>query len=79
MRSTRMNYFEGDDILHLVISDEREAGTVELSPNVTAELDADGELIGIEILHASSFVRDSILEAAQARMLKLSEKPLSAK
>ena len=68
-----INYFKEEDILHLVISDEKEAGSVELSPNITAELNEKGELIGIEILEASSFIRDSILEAAQAKMLNLSK------
>lgn len=53
----------------LIISEEDEAGSVELSPNVTAELNDKGELIGIEILDASSFMRDSILETAQAKVL----------
>lgn len=66
-----MTYFKEEDVLHLAISDEKEAGSVELSPNVTAELNEKGELIGIEILEASSFIRDSILEAAQAKMLNL--------
>ena len=64
-------YFEQEDILHLVMSDEEEANSVELSPNITAELNAQGELIGIEILQAGTFVRDSILEAAQAKLLNL--------
>jgi uncharacterized protein YuzE len=68
-----MVYFEKDDVLHLVISEEPEAGSVEVSPNVTAELNAKGELIGIEILNASSFIRDSILESVQAKMLVLPE------
>ena len=38
MNRPRMNYFEEEDILHLVISDEKEANSVELSSNVTAEL-----------------------------------------
>ena len=71
MDKPKMNYFKEEDILHLVISDEKEAGSVELSPNITAELNEEGELIGIEILEASSFIRDSILEAAQAKMLNL--------
>jgi uncharacterized protein YuzE len=71
MNKAKMNYFKNEDILHLVISDEKEAGSVELSPNVTAELNENGELIGIEILEASSFIRDSIMEAAQAKMLNL--------
>ncbi len=56
-------YFEKDDVLHLTISDEPEAGSVEVSPNITAELNANGELIGIEILSASTFIRDSLLES----------------
>lgn len=67
-----MKYFEQDDVLHLVISDEPEAGSVEIGPSITAELNATGELIGIEILDASSFLRDSILESVQAKMLNLS-------
>jgi uncharacterized protein YuzE len=64
MNNTRMIYFEQDDILHFSFSDEPEGRSVELSPNVTAELNEQGELIGIEILNASSFIRDSILESA---------------
>jgi len=80
MNRTKMTYFKEEDVLHLAISDEKEAGSVELSPNVTAELNEKGELIGIEILEASSFIRDSILEAAQAKMLDFAEshnKPLN--
>lgn len=34
-----MMYFEKEDILHLTISAGPEAGGVELSPNITVELD----------------------------------------
>jgi len=71
MNKTRMAYFEKDDVLHLAISDEPEAGSVEISPNITAELNAKGKLIGIEILSASTFIRDSVLESVQARVLDL--------
>jgi uncharacterized protein YuzE len=71
MPKTRMAYFEDDDVLHLAISDEPEAKSVELSPNITAELNAPGELIGIEILDASTYLRDSILDSVQARVLQL--------
>ena len=73
MNSIRMAYFEKDDVLHLTISDEPEAGSVEVSPNITAELNTKGELIGIEILNASTFIRDSVLESVQAKVLDLSE------
>jgi uncharacterized protein YuzE len=73
MNKTRMTYFENDDVLHLAISDEPEMGSVELSPNITVELNDQGEMIGIEILEASRFIRDSIMESAQARVLRIPE------
>ncbi len=72
MNKPKMTYFEENDVLHLVISEEDEAGSVELSPNITAELNEKGELIGLEILDASTFIRDSILETAQAKVLNIS-------
>jgi uncharacterized protein YuzE len=68
-----MAYFEKDDVLHLAISDDPEAGSVEISPNITAEINAKGELIGIEIVKASKFVRDSVLETVQAKMLDIAD------
>jgi uncharacterized protein YuzE len=72
MNNTKMTYFEGDDVLHLVISEGEEAGSIELSPSITAELNKQGELIGIEILEASKFIRDFILDSAQVKLLHLS-------
>ena len=69
MNKPKLFYFEQEDILHLVMSEEEEANSVELSPNITAELNEKGELIGIEILNASIFMRDSILETAQGKLL----------
>jgi uncharacterized protein YuzE len=69
----RMAYFEKEDILHVSISDEGETSSVELAPNITAELNEKGELIGIEILNAASYIRDAVLETVQAKMLRLSE------
>ena len=66
-----MTYFAESDTLHLIISEEDEADSVVLSLNVTSELNDKGELIGIEILDASSFMRDSILETAQAKVLNI--------
>lgn len=66
-----MLYFSQEDILHLVISEEEETNSVELSPNITAELNGKGELIGIEILDASAFIRDAIMEGVQAKVLNL--------
>jgi uncharacterized protein YuzE len=71
MNKPKMSYFSQEDILHLVISDDAEAGSIELNPNVTAELNQKGELIGIEILNASAFLRDVLLEGVQAKVLNL--------
>ena len=60
MNKTRMRYFEQEDVLHLVITDEPESRSLELSPNITVELNDKDELIGVEILHASAFLRDAV-------------------
>ena len=65
-----MQYFPDQDILHILIREGDEAGSVELSPHVTAELDEAGEIIGIEITNATAYVRDNILESAHARLLR---------
>ena len=70
-----MAYFEKEDILHLKISDDAERGSIELGPNITAELNGNGDLIGIEILNASAFIRDSILESVQAKILSPGKVP----
>jgi uncharacterized protein YuzE len=59
---------------NLVMTDEDEMASVELSPNITAELNADGELIGVEILKASIFLRDFILESTQAKLMQASNR-----
>jgi len=71
MKKPKLSYFDQEDILHLAISEEEEANSIELSPNITAELNEKGELIGIEILNASTFVRDTIMEGVQAKVLHL--------
>ncbi|MDI6794924.1 MAG: DUF2283 domain-containing protein [bacterium] len=73
MNKPHMAYFENDDVLHLSISDDPENRSVELSPDITVEFNDKGELIGIEILNASAFIRDSILESVQAKMLRFPE------
>jgi len=71
MKKPKLSYFDREDVLHLVISEDDEANSIEVSPNITAELNEKGELIGIEILNASEFVRDTIMEGVQAKVLKL--------
>ncbi len=68
-RAPQLRYFENEDILHLSLSDEPEAGSVEIAPNITAELNAQNEIIGIEILNASRFLQDALLETVQVKLL----------
>ena len=77
MNNPKLNYFPEQDIIHLVISEENEADSVEISPNITAELNQDGELIGVEILKASTFLRDFVLETTQAKLLNLKQHQLN--
>ena len=72
MIKPKLSYFEEEDVLHLVLAEGEEANSVELTHNLTAELNEKGELIGIEILNATAFMRDSIMETAQAKLLNLS-------
>ncbi len=48
-----------------------EHNSFEISPNITAEIDENNEIIGIEILNASSFLRDTILESVQAKLSQI--------
>jgi len=73
LNKPKMTYFEKEDILHLAISDEPESDSLELSPNITVELNDNGELIGIEILNACAFIQDAILESSSAKGLSLAK------
>ena len=73
MNKMKMRYFEQEDILHLVVAEGSESRSLELSPNITVELDERNELIGVEILNASTFLRDTVLESVRAENLQLLE------
>ena len=73
MNKMQMRYFEQEDILHLVVAEGSESRSLELSPYITVELNDRNELIGVEILNASTFLRDTVLESVQAKNLQLLE------
>ena len=73
MSNPKLNYFPEQDVIHLTISEENEVDSVEISPNITSELNQEGELIGVEILKASTFLRDFVLETTQAKLLNLKQ------
>lgn len=71
MNKTRIRYFEQEDVLHLMIAEGPESRSLELSPNITVELNDQNELIGVEILNATTFLRDTVLESIQAKTLQV--------
>ena len=71
MNKTRIRYFEQEDVLHLTIAEGPESRSLELSPNITVELNDQNELIGVEILNATTFLRDAVLESIQAKTLQV--------
>lgn len=73
MNKTTIRYFEAEDILHIALAGGPESRSIELSPTITVELNENDEMIGVEILEASSFLRDSVLESIQARTLRVLE------
>ena len=71
MNKPKMTYFAEEDVLHIVIAEGPESSSMEIAPNITAELNERNELIGVEILNASLFMRDSVLESVQAKLTHL--------
>jgi len=66
---SNMKYFQKEDIIHIRIKEGREANSVEISPNITVELDEDNEIIGVEVINASTYLRDSLLNTIQTSRL----------
>lgn len=57
MKNPLVNYDSKADILYIVAKEGVEEGFVEVAPGVNVELDEKGEVIGIEILNASAFLK----------------------
>jgi len=73
MTKPKMSYFENEDVLHIILAEGAERHSVEIEPNVTAELDADGNLIGLEILKASTFLRDRLMDSVSLKLPPLAK------
>lgn len=63
-----MKYYSKDDVLYVMLRAGEEAKSVEIEPGVTAELNKGGELIGIEILDASAYLRKLIHDRLEPRL-----------
>ena len=59
MSDFMVSYDDKEDILYLSREGQEEE-VVELSPGVNVELDASGELIGVELFNASTLFKDVI-------------------
>ena len=75
MKQPKLTCFDQHDTLHLLIAAGPEHASFEIAPGVTAELDEQGDLIGIEIVGAACFLRDTILESAQAKLSRMIAAP----
>ncbi len=71
VKKPQLRYFEEEDILYLMLAEGEEVNSVEIAPDITAELNAEGEIIGIEILNAGRFLQEALLETVQAKILAL--------
>jgi uncharacterized protein YuzE len=52
-----INYDSESDVLYIVAREGEEEEFVEIAPGINIELDEKGEVIGIEILNASEFLK----------------------
>ncbi len=71
MTEPKLCYVDHEDRRHLVLAEDDEAKSLALSPTMTAELHAQGESIGLEILQARAFLRETRSTLAQAHHLPL--------
>ena len=52
-----INYDSKSDIIYIVTKEGSEEEFIEIAPGINVELDENGEVIGIEILNASEFLK----------------------
>ncbi|MBM3239327.1 DUF2283 domain-containing protein [Candidatus Poribacteria bacterium] len=67
----KLKYYEESDVLYYLISEGEEDSAIELTPGVTVELNKEKEIIGIEILDASKFMRTFMLENFQRKFASI--------
>lgn len=66
MSDFKVFYDDEEDILFLAKEGE-EAEVVEISPGVNMELDSEGNLIGVEVFHASMMFKD-VLKSMEKKL-----------
>jgi uncharacterized protein YuzE len=73
-----VKYYPENDVLYVLIQAGEEAKSVEIEPGVTAELDKNGKLIGIEILDASKYLRKLIQQRLEPQLKRKTVRPGSS-
>ena len=63
-----VKYYPENDVLYVLIQAGEEARSVEVEPGVTAELNKDGKIIGIEILDASKYLRKLVRQKLEPQL-----------
>ncbi len=63
----KLRYYPESDVLHYLVAEGEEFSSREVAPGVTLELDEHGTIIGIEILDASRFMKNLIVEKFSGR------------
>jgi len=59
----RFHYYPETDSLYIDLSEKASVDSLEVTPGVVLDFDAEGRLVGIDIDHASKVVNLSRLEA----------------
>ncbi len=59
----KFHYYPETDSLYIELSEKPSVDSQEVAPNVVLDFDAEGQLVGIDLDHASKFVNLSRLEA----------------
>ncbi len=59
----KFHYYPDTDSLYIELSEKPSADSTEVAPGVILDLDEEGQLVGIDIDHASQIANLSTLEA----------------
>lgn len=68
----KFHYYTETDSLYIDLSEKVSANSQEVAPGVVIDFDAEGNLVGIDIDHASKIVNLSRLEAESLPVSKFS-------
>ncbi len=58
----KLHYYQETDSLYIELQSRPGVETLEIAPNLVVDLDADGNVVGLDIDHASKHIDLSTLE-----------------